>query len=189
LIKILEATLNRSIVVIDEAYAEFSKQESMLSEISRYPNLIVLRTLSKAWAIAGARCGVAIASPPLIELLQKVRAPYPISLPALRAILEGTTIDKQELLQNRVLELLRERELMVAELMKIPRVKYIFPSEANFLLVRFENSAPILTRMKQEGIILRDRSSEVKLEGCIRITLGTALENRSVIAELKGVLS
>ena len=188
LVRIAKAATDRAIVVIDEAYAEFSDRKSMVAEVERLPNLVVLRTLSKAWAIAGARCGVAISSEPLIKLLQKVRAPYPLSAPAVGTILKSTDALRQEKLKLRVQSLKEARMFMITELAKLDCVKAFFPSDANFILLQTTDSKSIMSRAASQGVILRDRSSEPGLENCIRITLGTPDENRQVL-EILGARS
>ncbi len=186
--EISEYAVNQSIVVIDEAYGEFAEAESMINEINHHPNLIVLRTLSKAWAVAGARCGVAIAAEPLIALLQKVRAPYPLSQPAIETVMEATNGQSKAALGNRIALLKKERESFQEALLKMKGVQFIYPSSTNFLLIQFSNAAQVMTRARELGIILRDRSSEAGLEQCIRITMGTPAENAEVLKMLNEVL-
>jgi len=159
---------------------------SMLSEISRFPNLVVLRTLSKAWAMAGVRCGVAIAQEPLVQLLQKVRAPYPLSYPSIQAAWMGIDRLQEEVLRSRIATIRRERERLVDELSSLPSVEEIFPTETNFILVKFKNAKEVMTVSRAQGIVLRDRSSEPGLDGCIRITVGSKSENAALISVLRG---
>jgi histidinol-phosphate aminotransferase len=181
LTRICKATIDKAIVVIDEAYGEFSDDQSMMAKVDEFSNLVVLRTLSKAWAIAGARCGVAISSPPLIALLQKVRAPYPLSLPAIQTILAATDERHHQQLQIRIQEIKNEKARMIAELNKMQAADLIYPSATNFFLARFKNPPAILQKMKSQGVVLRDRSHEAGLEHCIRITVGTPAENNQVL--------
>jgi histidinol-phosphate aminotransferase len=185
LIRICQAAVDKSIVVVDEAYAEFSEVKSMTSMIDTFPNLVVLRTLSKAWAIAGARCGVALAQTPIIQLLHKVRAPYPMSSPAVNTILKSIDPTRQALLHERVKTIQLEREVLISELQRLSSIKSIFPSATNFLLVRTTDAKAVMTMARAQGMILRDRSSEYGLENCVRITLGTNEENQKVIALFK----
>ncbi len=192
LFTICEVALGRAIVVIDEAYAEFhvlddGRLNSMVSEVTRFPNLIVLRTLSKAWAMAGVRCGVALAQKPLIDLLQKVRAPYPLSLPSIEAILEGIDPTQEQAMKVRVKTNQRERKNLGAQLLELSEVEKIYASVANFILVKVRNSKKIMELTRAHGIILRDRSSELGLSGCIRITVGSRSENLALIQVLKSL--
>ena len=183
--RICEAARGKSIVVADEAYMEFSESTGMIPEIPKHENLVVLRTLSKAWAVAGLRCGVALGQEPLINLLQKVRAPYPLPTPAVISVMEATDSIRQEALSKRVKLIQTEKTRMITELQKINSVDFIYPSSANFILVKFKNPSTILTQSKAKGIILRDRSTVVGLEGCIRITLGSPEENQQVLSLIR----
>jgi histidinol-phosphate aminotransferase len=177
----------RALVVVDEAYAEFSDRESMIGRLRSLPNLVVLRTLSKAWGLAGARCGVAIAAPELIALLHKVRAPYPLPLPAVRTVLAATDADARERLAANVSRIRAARSNLAARLRELRGAREILESQANFVLVRFERSEPVMARAREAGIILRDRTREPGLEGCVRITLGSDSENDAVLRALAEV--
>ncbi len=170
-----------AVVVIDEAYAEWSTVPSLLSTRKTLSNVVILRTLSKAWACAGARCGVAIADPQVIEVLNRVRAPYPISTPAFHAVMDATdTIAADRLLRR--IELIRsERNRVSEQLLRLPNVLQVYPSEANFLLIECSDRARILEESRTQGILLRDRHSEPGLENCIRVTLGNRQENDEVL--------
>lgn len=183
--RICEAALEKTIVVIDEAYSEFSNELSMISEINRYPNLIVLRTLSKAWAAAGVRCGVALGQEPLIQLLQKVRAPYPLSQPASEAALLATNSESKRALHLRTEQIKIARDEFGCELKKLECVDFILPSSTNFLLVRFKDAKSVMKAAAGKEIVLRDRSSEAGLSQCIRITVGTRDENKQVLEMLR----
>lgn len=188
--RICEAALGKAIVVVDEAYAEFSERRSMIGSLSRFANLVVLRTLSKAWALAAARCGVSLASPELTALLHKVRAPYPLSLPAVQAVLAATDRAAQDGLKTRVSLISDSRRKLISRLVELPGVVEIFESSANFILVRFKDSAAVMSASRAAGIILRDRSKEAGLAGCVRITLGSETENQALLEALaKGASS
>ena len=187
LVRITKALEGKCIVVVDEAYAEFSSELSMIEAIPTYSNLVVLRTLSKAWASAGIRIGVSLSHPAITQLLQKVRAPYPLSLPAIEAALAATDFERQQALTERVKMLIGERERLTQALLQIKGVKFIYPSATNFILVQFEQHDEIMKKTRAAGIILRDRNSEKGLENCIRITIGTVTENNEVIEIIKEV--
>ena len=182
--RICKLASRTSFVVVDEAYLEFQTSDSILASLKSLPNLVVLRTLSKAWALAGVRCGVAIADEAVIELLQKIRPPYPLSTPAIQAILDGTSSIQQERLTKRVQSIRTERDSLIARLKKLETVEKIFPSSTNFILVKFKNSGRIFSNLRAKGIILRDRSTELGLENCIRITVGTEEENTTLLQAL-----
>ena len=189
LLRICESARNRCIVVIDEAYIEFSSDGSISQFLSDYPHLIILRTLSKAWGLAGIRCGVAISSPEVIQLLNKIRAPYPLNTPGIKTVLEATAPSQEDRLKNRILKLKQDREELVTQILRLSVVKHIYPSETNFLLVKFNDSERIFYELKSKGILVRNRSKEQGLEGCIRITVGTREQNQNLVSRLSEVLS
>jgi histidinol-phosphate aminotransferase len=174
-----------SLVVVDEAYGEFAAEFSCIPLMEEFPRLVVLRTLSKAWALAGLRCGVALGHPELIALLQKVRAPYPLPKPVVDLALEALSPQGGGAMQNRVHDLVRERERLAKAFTNMPSVETVFPSHANFLLIRFKNEAAVMTASREAGIILRSRTSEPGLENCVRITIGTVEENDLLLSTLQ----
>lgn len=178
---------NRALLVVDEAYGEFHPSGSMLPSLNEFSNLVVLRTLSKAWALAALRCGTVMASDSVISLLHKVRAPYPIPLPTCEKVLELTAPLSRESLQARLEFIKTERARMISALSSIPCVLEVFESHANFLLMRLENSASVMKASRQSGMILRDRSQEHRLENCIRVTLGTTEQNNQLLKVLSAV--
>lgn len=162
------------VVVLDEAYIDFSVRPSLTSLVKRYPNLIVLQTLSKAWGMAGLRIGLAIADPAVIALMSKVKYPYNINVLAQKMALmklDEAAKDKA------VAEIVGQRFRLEKELAKCPEVKGIYSSDANFLLVRFENPDEVYERLLAGGVIVRNRSKVPGCEGCLRITVGTPAEN------------
>lgn len=162
------------VVVLDEAYIDFSVRPSLTSLVKRYPNLIVLQTLSKAWGMAGLRIGLAIADPAVIALMSKVKYPYNINVLAQKMALmklDEAAKDKA------VAEIVGQRFRLEKELAKCPEVKGIYSSDANFLLVRFENPDEVYERLLAGGVIVRNRSKVPGCEGCLRITVGTPVEN------------
>lgn len=188
--RICRAAAGRCLVVVDEAYAEFSAAPSMATVLAEHPHLVVLRTLSKAWALAGARCGVALAAPEIIALLQKVRAPYPLSAPAIAAIADGSGERARSAMLARVQWMNRLREELRAGLALLPSVREVFASSANFLLVRFADPATAAAAMaatRSAGIIVRDRGGEPGLAGCVRISIGTEQQNQRLLEVLAKV--
>lgn len=166
------------VVVLDEAYIDFSVRPSLTSLVKRYPNLIVLQTLSKAWGMAGLRIGLAIADPAVIALMSKVKYPYNINVLAQKMALmklDEAAKDKA------VAEIVGQRFRLEKELAKCPEVKGIYSSDANFLLVRFENPDEVYERLLAGGVIVRNRSKVSGCEGCLRITVGTPVENDKLL--------
>jgi len=172
-----------AIVVADEAYADFAQVESLISDVERFPNLVVLRTLSKAWGLAAIRLGFAIAHPRIISYLMKVKSPYNINILTSTEALKA--LDTTEHVKRSIAAVARERQRMTTELSSFRCVKNVFRSDANFLLVRCTNARLLYQQLAQRGIIVRDRSSEPKLENCLRITVGTPEQNDLLLNALK----
>lgn len=172
----IEELLERfgGVVVLDEAYIDFSVRPSLASLVKRYPNLIVLQTLSKAWGMAGLRIGLAVADPAVISLMSKVKYPYNINVVAQKmALMKLDEVAKDKA----VAEIVGQRFRLEKELRKCPEVKGIYSSDANFLLVRFDNPDEVYGRLLAGGVIVRNRSKVPGCEGCLRITVGTPAEN------------
>ena len=172
-----------SIVLVDEAYIDFSKEESLICMIEKYPNLVVSQTMSKAWGLAAARVGFAYANAAVIKLMNKVKPPYNISGPNQKNAL--ITLENREQYEKNLRSILIEKALLKKALESIQIVLKVFPSEANFFLVRFENADFIYNKLVEEKIIVRNRNTVV--ENCIRITVGTPRENQKLIEELKKI--
>ena len=171
------------IVVLDEAYIDFRADRTYVPKIRKYPNLIVIQTFSKAWALAGARVGIAYAQKEIIALLDKVKPPYNVSKLNQKAALDALSVKHEE--SERVSKIINEKEFLIEELEKLPIVKKIFPSDANFLLVQVSDANSIYNKLVDKKIITRNRHSQI--ENCIRITVGTFNENRLLLSELKKI--
>ncbi len=171
------------IVVIDEAYIDFSSETSWLEDLPNYPNIIVLQTFSKAWGLASVRCGMAFASEEIIAFFNKVKYPYNINLLTQRFVNEE--LDKQERKNEWVKMLLQQRDYLQKELKALPLVEKIYPSDANFLLVKVPDANAIYQSLVDKGIIVRNRNKVSLALGCLRITVGTKTENEILIKELK----
>jgi histidinol-phosphate aminotransferase len=170
------------LVVVDEAYIDFTDASSWIARLDEYPNLVVLQTFSKAWGLAGLRTGMCFASAELIRILNKIKAPYNISLPAQQALLEGLNAHASK--DDMVKEILKERAYLRTMLENLSLVNKIFPSDANFLLVHFDNAKAVMDYLISQAIIVRDRSRVHLCEGCLRITVGTREENDILINSL-----
>lgn len=165
------------IVVIDEAYIDFAGQQSWISQLEKYPNLVVMQTFSKYWGMAGLRIGMAFSNPEIISLLNKVKPPYNISSLNQEAVLK-TLKNASEI--NKQLELiLKQREHVISALNDLEIVKKIYPTDANFLLAEVENANKLYDYLVNEKVIIRNRNSVVK--NCVRITIGTPEENKKLI--------
>jgi histidinol-phosphate aminotransferase len=180
----IEMILNNfdGLVVIDEAYINFSRQKSWLSDLQDYPNLVILQTLSKAWGLAGIRLGMAFASPEIISYLNKVKPPYNISEPVQELAVKA--LDEIGQVNDMIVTLVNERQNMVTALLQNEEVVKIYPSDANFLLVKFKDASVLYKYFVEQGIVVRDRSNVVLCEGCLRITVGTPLENSKLLESL-----
>jgi histidinol-phosphate aminotransferase len=170
------------LVIIDEAYIDFSKNASWLQEINDYPNLVITQTLSKAYAMAGLRVGILYASTEIISILNKIKPPYNINnLSQETAIkkLEQTTLDFQ------VKKIISERKKMVESLVSIPFIEKIYPSDANFILIKVDDANKRYNQIIEKGIVIRNRNNQPLCENCLRITIGTKEENEKLITVLK----
>ena len=177
---------NNSIVIVDEAYIDFAESFSLINEVGNYPNLVVMRTFSKAWGLAGARLGYCVANEEIVKILFKVKAPYNIN--SLTRFALGKALNNVKLKNSYVKTIIEERENLKKELLLLPGVSKVFDSDANFLLIKCTNAKTILKKLAERKIIIRDRSSQPKLEGCLRISVGTKEENKILLNALKGIL-
>ncbi|HZY77916.1 MAG TPA: histidinol-phosphate transaminase [Cyclobacteriaceae bacterium] len=171
------------IVVVDEAYIDFTTSPSLIKQIENFPNLIVLQTLSKAWGLAGLRLGMAFAHPQVISLLNKIKPPYNISDAAQRLALQALAGNEQK--NKWVKEIIAERNRVAKELSKLSSVNKVFPSDANFLLVRIDRAGEVYKKLITNHIVVRDRSQVKRCEDCLRITIGTTEENDQLLNALK----
>jgi len=182
----IEVVLNNfsGLVVIDEAYINFSRYRSFIQELADYPNLVVLQTMSKAWGLAGLRLGMAFASEGIIDIYNKVKPPYNINQAtqelALKALEEVGQVNEM------IKALVTMREELARELASLPFVMTVYPSDANFILVKTADAHSVYDYLLGDGIVVRDRSKVELCAGCLRITVGTAKENADIVAALSG---
>lgn len=180
----IETILNNfnGIVVIDEAYINFSKQKSFIQELTEYPNLVVMQTLSKAWGLAALRLGMAFASEDIIAVFNKIKPPYNISQAVQELVLQA--LENVDQVNGFIKELVQSREELELLLKKLPLVQKVYPSDANFLLVKVNDARGIYEYLLSSAIVVRDRSKVELCEGCLRITVGTKDENQKLIDAL-----
>ncbi len=171
------------IVVVDEAYIHFSREKSLASEINRFKNLVVLQTFSKAWGLAGVRVGLAFANAETIALFNRIKPPYNISQPAQEAILQA--LKNGAAVERTVAEIVSAREKLIGKLSKIACVERIYPTDANFVLVKMTDAEKIYRFLLDEKIVVRNRNNVELCAGCLRITVGTPEENESLLEALK----
>ena len=172
----------RGIVVVDEAYIDFCPEETIIGWINQYPNLVVLQTLSKAWGLAGARVGLAFANSEIIKALNKVKFPYNIGKPSIDTALAA--LSKEDENRQRLQRIFDERITLLGRLRACPGVEHIYPTKANFVLVRVPKPKELYNHLVSKGIVVRDRSTQPGCEGCLRLTIGTPEENRVLIEEM-----
>lgn len=176
------ALADRAVVVVDEAYLEFAGTPSAASLLAKQANVAVLRTLSKAWGMAGARVGCLIARPEVVALCRRVMAPYPLPAPSVK--LAVAALADPAATAARVATLVAERERLAARLALLPGVEEVLPSQANFLCVRFIDAEHVRRALAVRGILVRDVSAQPRLEGCLRISVGAPVENARLVAAL-----
>ena len=170
------------LVVIDEAYIDFSMQKSLVSDLSSHPNLIITQTLSKAFGLAGIRLGICISSEEIIDILNKIKPPYNInSLTQERAI---SALEDWDTTQRQVTQLIAERKGLFAQLEKISFIEKVYPSDANFLLVQVDDANKRYAQLIENDIVVRNRSKQVGCENCLRFSVGTPQENQILIETL-----
>ncbi|WP_183574725.1 histidinol-phosphate transaminase [Mucilaginibacter sp. X5P1] len=171
------------LVVIDEAYINFSRQKTFIQELTEYANLVVLQTLSKAWGLAGLRVGMAFASEEIIEVMNKVKPPYNINEASQELALKA--LENVDQVNGWIKEILLQRDRLVLTLKDFDFVLDIYPSDANFILVKTKDPKGIYNFLVDKGIIVRDRSKVDLCEGCLRITVGTPAENDILLQTLQ----
>ena len=173
------------IVVIDEAYIDFTSRESFTQCLAAYPNLIILQTFSKAWGLAGLRLGMAFASTGLIEILNKIKYPYNVNIQTQEIALKA--LQAVDIKEKAVAEIIEQRTSLRNALLQLSITKEVYPSDANFLLVKMEDAPAVYRYLMDRKIIIRDRSKVTLCKNCVRITVGTPEENENLIAALKNL--
>jgi len=172
----------KGITVIDEAYVDFADRPSYLTLLEDYPHLIVLQTFSKAWGMASVRLGMAFADPAIIRYFNTVKYPYNINLLTQRFVFEA--LDQADRTRQWVAMLLAERSVLAQGLGRLPLIKKVYPSDANFVLVKVDNPNAVYTYLVDKGIVVRNRHTVSLCEGCLRITVGTSEENKQLLDAL-----
>ena len=177
----IEMVLNNfnGLVVVDEAYINFSKQKSFVQELADYPNLVVLQTLSKAWGLAGLRLGMAFASAAIIEVLNKVKPPYNISQATQELVLKA--LDEVGQVNDMIKLLVDMRDALAAVFLTMPTVEKVYPSDGNFILVKIKEARKVYEFLISKGIVLRDRSNVQLCENCLRVTVGSEKDNTILV--------
>ncbi|XP_078358188.1 histidinol-phosphate aminotransferase-like [Oculina patagonica] len=175
------------IVVVDEAYVDFSSSASLCYLLDRYPRLIILQTFSKAFGLAGVRFGMAIAHEDIIAIFNKVKFPYNVS--KLTAAVAHKALDNVHLMEANVKCIVEQKQRIVEELKKLPTVRKIFPSDSNYILVRIDHAQEIYKKMASEkGVVIRYQGGKIRCEDCVRITVGTPEQNDILLKTLKNTI-
>jgi histidinol-phosphate aminotransferase len=171
------------LVVVDEAYVDFSETDSFLKFLDVFPNLVVLQTFSKAWGMAGLRIGVAYLNVELLKILNKIKYPYNINQLTQQELL--LSLDKENIKNKYVSDILTNRNILNEKIQKISGVVKIFPSDSNMLLVKFNNAHNLFNYLLENKMIVRDRSNVLLCEDCLRITIGTQSENQALVSQIE----
>lgn len=181
----IEILLNNynGLVIIDEAYINYARQKTFIPELTEYPNLVILQTLSKAWGLAGLRLGMAFAGQRVIDYLNKVKYPYNINTATQQLAIEA--LNNISSVNNWTRTTVEQREWLISQLSNLGFVNKIYPSDANFILVKMQNAKSFYDYLTGKGIIVRDRSKVILCDECLRITIGTPDENKQLIDALK----
>ena len=173
----------RGLVVLDEAYIDFSSNESWLSKINDFPNLVITQTLSKAYGMAGIRLGILYASTEIINTLNKIKPPYNVNVLTQNKAIEK--LENTEEIKQQIIEIQKERSLLFDELLQINWIKKVYSSDANFILINVDDANKRYQKFLEKGIVIRNRTSQPLCENCLRITIGTSEENLKLINTLK----
>jgi histidinol-phosphate aminotransferase len=183
----IEAILTNyfGLVVIDEAYINFSRQRSFIAMLSEHPNLVVMQTLSKAWGLAALRLGIGVASEEIITIMNKIKPPYNINQASQELVLQA--LNEIDQVNEMIREIVKEREILTEALVNLSFVKKVYPSDANFLLVKMDDPLAVYKKLLDQGIVVRDRSKVELCEGCLRITVGTLEENKTLLYALASI--
>jgi histidinol-phosphate aminotransferase len=184
---LLSATAGKALIVADEAYIEFCPELTQTDLIKDHENLVITRTLSKAFALASIRCGFTLAQPSVIEMLSKVIAPYPVPSPVAQIAAQALSEEGLEIMRDRVVVLNNNRQVLANAISKLDCVTEVFPTTGNFLLVRFKDSAMVFKAFADDGIIMRDFATKPRLENCIRITIGNSEEMNRTLTTLNAL--
>jgi histidinol-phosphate aminotransferase len=182
--KVAKSNRYHGIVVVDEAYVDFSTQGSAVELVNKYPNVVVLQTLSKAFGLAGIRCGFCIGSPDVIQLMNNVKAPYNVN--SLTSEVAINAMNSITTLEENIAKLLAQRNVVAAKLAQLDFVLKVYPSDSNFLLFRVKDKALELYKtMADAGVVTRFRGNEIHCDQCIRVTIGTEEENNQMLELLQ----
>lgn len=186
--QVVEYFAGSALVVVDEAYIEFAPQTSWAGKLAKYDNLVVLRTLSKAFALAGLRCGFTLANEPVIQALLKVIAPYPVPEPVAQIAEQALSDKGLELMRQQVRYLENQKASVKAALANMTGVELVGDDKANFILFRLPEKQQLMDHLVKNGVLIRDQSKQLALENCLRLTLGDEQQNTQLLALMASFL-
>lgn len=175
----------KGLVVIDEAYIDFSSKESWINELDEYPNLVITQTLSKAYGLAGIRLGICYGSSEVISVLNKIKPPYNVNELSQKRALDR--LNNKEKIENEISSIINQREELLKVLLKVKFVEKIYPTEANFILIKVDDATKRYNDLISRGIVIRNRTTQPLCDNCLRLTVGTEEENRKLINELLAI--
>ncbi|WP_339770744.1 histidinol-phosphate transaminase [uncultured Paraglaciecola sp.] len=181
---VIEHFADSAIVVIDEAYIEFDRDNSWADELNNYPNIAILRTLSKAFALAGLRCGFTLAQAPIIQALMKVIAPYPIPEPVAQIAAQALSQNGLTTLEQQVRVINQEKTQLKHAIDAYAEVELVGDDKANFILFRTANKSALMAHLVARNILIRDQSKQLNLDNCLRITVGSPEQNKQLLSEI-----
>ena len=184
LIEVLEGTVGKSLVVVDEAYIEFEPHTSAVSLIERYPHLVVIRTLSKAFGLAAVRCGFILASPNVMQYVSKLIPPYPMPDCSSQIVLEALSDERVAVMKEATVKLVEIRNQFAVALTQFDFIEYVYPSSTNFILLRQKSGHELFSVLSKDGIVTRNQNHEPALRNCVRITIGSPESMAEVIVSL-----
>jgi histidinol-phosphate aminotransferase len=183
--RLCTALAGRALVIVDEAYIDFCPEETCQGFLSTFDNMVILRTLSKAYALAGVRCGCLIARPEIVELCTRVLAAYPMPVPAVDVVLKTLEPANVQRLNAQRTEVLKTRDTFIKDLAAVPGVEKVFATKSNFVLVRVTDASKVMTVSHGNGYILRDMSAQPRLKNCLRISMGTPEQMAGLVRLLR----
>ena len=180
--QVLEHFADSALVVVDEAYIEFDAGNTWATELATYPNLVVLRTLSKAFALAGLRCGFTLANSDIIQSIMKVIAPYPVPEPVAQIAAQALSPEGLEQMAEQVKYLQQQKQLVKQQLNQFPELELVGDDKANFIMFRHPQKQGLMDFLVANSVLIRDQSKQVNLDNCLRVTLGTQQQNEKLLA-------
>lgn len=187
ILSLCESLTNQALIIVDEAYIEFASATSLSQYLARYPNLVLLRTLSKAYGLAGVRFGCVLADPSVIALLKKVISPYPIPALVANVVMDALSDESMRVTQLQIQAIRAEREQLRSSLQTLASVQKVYPSDANFLLLKVDDAARWMLACAEKQIAIRSRSNMLNLSQCVRISIGTVDENKQLLEGVANV--